>query len=95
MILFFLKERHTGKDMVTYRFLLVFTSGSSLPSSELDPSLGSAERKSGSYGESYRAQRLWQATGKHHFQQAQLEIKENRFPLKMDLSPIAMLAGFS
>lgn len=35
----------TGRHGATYRFLLVFTSGASLPSSELDPSLGSPERE--------------------------------------------------
>lgn len=41
-----LRKDTRGKDIDTYRFLLVFTLGSSLLSSELNPSLGSAERES-------------------------------------------------
>lgn len=107
MILFFLKERHTGKDVVTYRFLLVFTSGSSLPSSELDPSLGSAERKSGSYGQ-YRAHGFGKLLGSTTSSRLslklgkQISVKDGPqshsyargFPLKLDLCPITMLVGF-
>ena len=104
MILFFLKERLTGKDVVTYRFLLVFTSGSSLPSSELDPSLGSAERKSGWYGQdrahsfgkppaSTSSSRLSLKLGKR------ISLKDGPqssnyaggLPLKMDLSPVTTI----
>ena len=111
MILSFLKERRTGKDVATYRFLLVFTSGSSLPSSELDPSLGSAERKSDSHGQ-YRAHGFGKPPGSTTSSRLSLKLGKqiplndgpqsfsytSGFPLKRDLHPmtiITILAGFS
>lgn len=44
------KDTGGGEDRDTHRFLLVFTFGSSLPSSELDTSLWSAERERGQQG---------------------------------------------
>lgn len=44
------KDTGGGEDRDTHRFLLVFTFGSSLPTSELDTSLWSAERERGRQG---------------------------------------------
>ena len=110
MILSFLKERRTGKDVATYRFLLVFTSGSSLPSSELDPSLGSAERKSDLHGQ-YGARGFGKPPGSTTSSRLSLKLGNqiplndgprafsyaSGFLLKMDLCPvtiITILAGF-
>lgn len=107
MILSFLKERRTGKDVATYRFLLVFTSGSSLPSSELDPSLGSAERKSGSHGQ-YGAHGFGKPLGGTTSSRLSLKLGKqislndgpqsfnytSGFLLKLDLNPVTILAGF-
>ena len=104
MILFFLKERRTGKGMVTYRFLLVFTSGSSLLSSELDPSLGSAERKSVWYCQ-YRARSFGKPPGSTSSSRLSLKLGKRislkdgpqsynyatGLPLKTDLCPVTII----